>query len=148
MPQHPLFFSLSSLFTLPACLLLLMKHFPSCSVFIVLKQQPHLLDLCLLFTKEDLSISILIGVGPLRWNKIHFCFLLHCYRVNCNNMALYRCVMDACSNPKVLWWYMSPFSFKRVTFPPSQHCHCPYLFYLANVGHPCIWLCHQWGTVK
>lgn len=72
------------------------------------------------------------------WNKILFRFLLPCFRVNWNNMSLYRCTTDACSSPNVLGWRVSPFSFVHVTFPPSQHCHCPYLFYLANVGHPCV----------
>lgn len=43
-----------------------------------------------------------------------------------------------CPGPGVLWWRMSPFSFEHVTSPPSQRCHRPYLFYLANVGHPCM----------
>lgn len=133
------FLSLPSLFfTLPACLLLLMKHFPSCSIFVIFKHQPHLLDPTLQLTKECLIISILIGVVPPRWNRVHSCFLLHRYRVNWNSMALYRCAMDVCSSRSVLWWRMSPFSFEHVTSPPSQRCHCPYLFYLANVGHPCM----------
>lgn len=67
------FLSGSPLRTLRACLLLLMKHFPSCSVFIIFKQSPQLLDLTLLFVKDYLIISILRGVVPPRWNKI----LLH-----------------------------------------------------------------------
>lgn len=108
-----------------------MKHFTPCSIFIIFK---HILDLLLLFTKKYLIISTL---HP-RWNKIHFCFLLHLYTVNWNNMALYRwygCLFKTkcfCGDVHPL------FSFQRVTSPPSQRCHCPYLVYLTNVGHPCM----------
>lgn len=138
MPQHPPFF-LFPLFSSPSLLVSycwwnIFRLAPSLSF----SNTSHIFETLVFCSQEYLIISILIEAVSPRWNKIHFCFLLHRYRVNWNNMALYRCAMDVCSSQSVLWWRMSPFSFENVTSPPSQRCHCPYLFYLANVGHPCM----------
>lgn len=107
------FLSLSPLRTLRACLLLLMKHFPSCSVFIIFKRSPQLLDLTLLFVKDYLIISILTGVVPPRWNKI----LLHVsYGAFMERLSLLSMCYKFDSKPAGFFWEnVSLFSFNCVS---------------------------------
>lgn len=136
MPQHPpLPLSLPPVFffncTLPTCLFLLMKHFPLCSIFVIFT---HILDLLLLFTKEYLIISTL---RP-RWNKIHFGFLLHLYRVNWNNMALYRwygCLFK----PKCFCDDVRPLSASNLSLPLHLNATVAYIYFISLMWVTPVW---------